>query len=390
MRAAPKRLPYKAYYLPVLILSIAGILNALYLSFLHYKNYTDPTYASFCALSRAINCDTVAQSPWSILFGVPVAIWGLIGYLFFTSLLIPLRKPLREIQPLWSLVVICGGGYALVAVYFGYIAVSEINSYCILCLLTYGINFSLFFSSWLIRRRFSASSLFLEILLSIRIVGKSKWYTGSLVTSVLIALSLIVFLPHYWSFSLPKTSYDINHGMTDDGHPWIGAESPQMTIHEFSDYMCFQCKKMHFMLRQLVEQHPERLRLVHRQFPVDHQYNPLVKNKYHGGSGKMSIIALYASMKGQFWQVNDLLFEIAGNKEDFNTRTVADFMDVPVGEVSAALENKFLRLRLKHDIAVGINGGINGTPAFVIDDEVYIGTIPKDILAEIKAKDKKL
>ena len=118
-------------------MSVAGILNAIYLSFPTIK-ITDPAYASFCAISKAINCDTVAQSPWSVMFGVPVALWGLIGYVLFMLLFCRCANRPRLILPLWSLVVVCGAGYALAAVYFGYISASKIHSYRILCLLTYG------------------------------------------------------------------------------------------------------------------------------------------------------------------------------------------------------------------------------------------------------------
>ena len=97
----------------------------------------------------------------------------------------------------------------------------------------------------------------------------------------------------------------------------------------------------------------------------------------------MSIIALYALMKEKFWPVNDLLFQIASQKQDFNTRTIAQAMGVPVGELSAALTDKYLRLRLKHDIAIGIDKGINGTPGFIIDGQVYMGTVPRSVLEKI-------
>lgn len=389
MTSVNKHLPYNVYYLPILLLSFVGMLNALYLSYSHYQNYTDPAYASFCAISKAINCDTVAQSPWSVMFGVPVALWGLIGYFIFSLLLIPLRKPAKACLPLWSLVVVCGAGYALSAIFFGYISASKIHSYCILCLLTYGINLWLFFGSWLIRRRFSTTSLASEIATSIRLIMKTRWLAGALGLMLMVVILLIVMLPPYWNFSPTPVSDDIPHGFTEDGLPWIGAENPKLTIYEFSDYMCFQCKKMHFILRQLVQLYPTQIRLVHRHFPMDNQYNPLVTEKYHSGTGKMSIIALYASIKGQFWQVNDLLFQIASQKQDFNTRTIAKVMGVPVGELSAALNDKYLRLRLKQDIAIGIDKGITGTPSFIIDGQVYMGTVPRGVLEKILSLDGK-
>jgi protein-disulfide isomerase len=201
----------------------------------------------------------------------------------------------------------------------------------------------------------------------------------------LLALLLLMewFLPHYWEMKPTALSSSITQGKTKEGNPWIGAENPALTIEEFSDYQCFQCRKMHFFLRKLVQLYPNHIRLVHRHFPMDRKYNPMVTDNFHGGSGKMAIIALYAAPKGQFWAVNDLLFNIASQKRDFNTKTIEDFMGVPRGELANALNDRYLRLRLKHDIALGIEKGIKGTPSFSIDGHLYLGTIPKHVLEKI-------
>jgi uncharacterized membrane protein len=75
-------LPFPIYFWTIFFLIIAGLANATYLSISHYRVYTDIGYRSFCAISKAINCDTVSQSPYSIFLGLPVPIWGIIGYLF--------------------------------------------------------------------------------------------------------------------------------------------------------------------------------------------------------------------------------------------------------------------------------------------------------------------
>ena len=59
-------LAYAYYFWPVVGLVIAGLLDSIYLSVSHHRVYTDIGYKSFCAISRAINCDTVSQSRYSI------------------------------------------------------------------------------------------------------------------------------------------------------------------------------------------------------------------------------------------------------------------------------------------------------------------------------------
>ena len=80
-------LPYSYYLVVVTSIALIGLLDAIYLAISHYRVYTDMAYQSFCAISRAVNCDKVSQSPYSILFGVPVPVWGVIGYALFIFLL---------------------------------------------------------------------------------------------------------------------------------------------------------------------------------------------------------------------------------------------------------------------------------------------------------------
>ena len=378
-----KRLPYRYYFIPIFLVCLAGVLVTCYLLQSHYRNYTDMTYASFCAISKAINCDTVSQSPWAVIFGLPVALWGLFGYLLYMVLLIPLCRENHQNLPLWKLLFILGWIYSLTALFFAYISARVIHSFCIMCVASYAVSFTLLFQSWLICRRFGIAPFFHNIKAALAIIASNIKICAALITLFALLLLAEWFLPHYWELHATETSVTMTSGKTEAGHPWIGAEQPTLTIEEFSDYQCFQCKKMHFFLRKLVHAYPDKIRLVHRHFPMDHEFNPLVTEKFHTGAGKMSLIALYASQKGQFWTVNDLLFEMASQKKDFNTRTIEDFMNVPFGELAAAMNDKYLRLRLKHDIAIGIDHGITGTPGFIIDEELYLGTIPKHVLQKI-------
>jgi len=93
-------LPFYVYTGIVATLILAGLFTSIYLSISHYRVYTDMSYKSFCALSKAINCDTVSQSPYSILLNIPLPIWGVMGYLFLMGLLVFSFK--KEISKIYS------------------------------------------------------------------------------------------------------------------------------------------------------------------------------------------------------------------------------------------------------------------------------------------------
>jgi len=382
-RKTPHPLPYPCYTIPVLILVTLGLADTAYLALSHYRNYTDISYSSFCAISKAVNCDTVSQSPWSILLDIPVAIWGFFGYLLFGILALAARKNTPEKIPLWSLLFILGLLYSGTAVYFGYISATRIHSYCILCLLSYGISFTLLLYAWIIRRRFDKDSLQKSLAKALSTLPGNPLLKIGLPLLVIAFIGVKTALPHYWTYTFPPLSETIHTGMTEDFHPWIGAENPRLTIEEYSDYQCFQCYKMHFMLRRLIAGYPDRIRLIHRQYPMDHKENEIVvPTRFHVGAGKMARIAIYAATQGKFWQANDLLFELGRDKETFNTRMIAEKTGLSAGVLSMATRDKNIGLLLRRDILEGMKLGITGTPSFVINGQLYKGSIPAEILKE--------
>ena len=253
-----------------------------------------------------------------------------------------------------------------------------------MCIVSFGINFLLLYYTWLVRKRFDKSSAIKGLILDIGFLWDKKKKTVPVFLPFLcIVIFLLISFPPYWKYSPPVLSKSIPSGITDDGYPWIGAENPELEITEFTDYLCFQCKKMHFFLRKLVEKNPDKIRLIHRHFPMDHKYNPIVKEKFHVGSGVMALFAEYAQTKEKFWEMNDVLFTIAGSTNVLNIKKLADRVGLDYKALSYSTRNSIIRYKIKHDIAIGMKLGINGTPGYVIDGKVYLGQIPPEILSRV-------
>jgi protein-disulfide isomerase/uncharacterized membrane protein len=374
-------LRYSYYFFPVLVLTIAGIGNTLYLTFSHYKNYTDISYASFCAISEAINCDTVSQSAWSIFFNIPVALWGLIGYFLFLVFLVVVRRNDEKNKPLWSILFVLAFLYSLSALFFGYISAIKIKSYCILCFFSYLISFGLLLYSWIIRRRFSCDSLYMDIKQSLPLIKSNRFLIYSLVSLFFIICCIKIFLPHYWKYQFPEPASSIQNGITNSGHPWIGATNPTLTIEEFTDYQCFQCAKMHYYLRQLVAENPQKIRLIHRNYPMDHEVNPyVVPEPFHIGSARLAMLSIAAQNQNKFWQVNDALFKVIQNKKtEINMQEIAELAQADLTDLRTTIYTKETIKKLETDIRDGLRHKITGTPAYIINDEVYLGSIPEII-----------
>lgn len=375
----------RIHFRAALLLTLTGLADSIYLSISHYRNYSDITYRSFCALTRTVNCDTVSQSVHSIFLGLPVPLWGVLGYFLFLALLLLSRPSSKKGAPVWSLLFILSLFFSLYSVFLGAVSAYLVRSYCLMCIVSFAVNFALFFITFRMAGRNPTQRFPVQIGQDLKTLSRQP--KGALAAiGLMFGLCLGGFynqIPPYWELGSVVPDKELSSGETEEGYPWIGAEKPELTISVFSDYLCFQCYKMDQFLLDLVNQYPDELRLVHRNFPMDHLYNPLVTQPFHTGSGDLAMIALYAHLKGKFWEANTLLFELGRKKEDFQVTVIAEALNLDPREMAAALNHEWFRRRLKHDIAVGLDLGVKGTPAFVIDEQLYESNIPVDVLKKI-------
>jgi protein-disulfide isomerase len=253
-----------------------------------------------------------------------------------------------------------------------------------MCIVGYAISFMLLFYTWLTRKRFNHEPFVASLKNDAIFLWQKRKLTLSLLVPFLIgSIWMAKLMPAYWRIKPPQFSADLSMGITADGHPWIGSEKPELIITEFADYQCFQCKKMHYFLRQLISDHPEKIRLVHRHFPMDHEVNPLLKAPFHVGSGKLALLAIAATRFNKFWQLNDILYSLSRERESVDVKAIANKIGVNPQELVRLANDIEIRKHLYRDIKEGLRLNINATPAYVIDERLYVGQIPPGILKMI-------
>jgi uncharacterized membrane protein/protein-disulfide isomerase len=381
VRQRPQPLPFAVYLVGATGLCLLGSLVSSYLAYSHYRVHTDIGYQSFCALSKAINCDTVSQSPYAVFGPLPLAVWGLAGYGIFLFLLLFAVLPSARPRRIWSLCLMLATSFSALSIALAVVSHRLIGSYCLLCILTYAVNLLLVFSCWIVRRRYDTAPLRSAVADDLRFLRRHwRWSLPSFATMFALVTTALLAYPPYWNLVLSEPSNSIPAGINAEGHPWVGAEQPTIEIVEFTDYQCFQCRKMHFFLRELVRLNPERIRLTHRNYPMDHEYNPIVKEPFHMGSGKMALLTIHASLAGKFWAVNDWLFARTSSGEDLNLAELALATGLNLRELQAALQHEPYIQRLILDIRQGMLLRITGTPSYLINGQVYEGNIPSDVL----------
>ena len=112
----------------LLVLAFLGIADAWYLSLSALQGA-----ALFCDVGAVLDgCNIVAQSPYSKLFGLPLALYGVIFYCFLFVLVAILF--VRTHHPLYQAVAVLGVLGLIASLAFLFIQFALIKALCIYCI----------------------------------------------------------------------------------------------------------------------------------------------------------------------------------------------------------------------------------------------------------------
>ena len=221
-------LPFSVYFWTVALIGLGGLAVSIYLSFSHYRVFTDMGYSSFCAISQTINCDTVSESRYSIFLGMPLPEWGIIAYALFLLILVVAYQTGAKRQRMWSMLFLIAFGYSIISIVLALISTVLIHSYCIMCIAIFGINFLLLFYTWLIRRRFTSETIISGVENDILFLRRSgRRYAIVFVLFWAGTVTVWALFPSYWNIEPPELAIDLPTGVTEEGYPWIGARNPR-------------------------------------------------------------------------------------------------------------------------------------------------------------------
>jgi len=132
--------PGRWFQITTLVLSLAGLGVSIYLTVQHY---TAATSFLGCPATSTFNCQKVTTSPESIIFGIPVAVFGLAFYVFMVAVNNPWAWRSRLPAIYWARL----GSIVLGIVFVLYLIYTElftIGAICVDCTSVHIITFLLF------------------------------------------------------------------------------------------------------------------------------------------------------------------------------------------------------------------------------------------------------
>ena len=151
--------------------------------------------------------------------------------------------------------------------------------------------------------------------------------------------------------------------------PTEGALNPVLILVEFTDIECIYCAKLAPTIQKFVQDHPNRVQVVFKHFPLS----------FHKNAKAAHIALLAAKEQGKFFEYR---YELAKYSNRLNQQLyleIAQRLDLNLEQFQQALQNKNPKLaKINKDILLGNKLGVRGTPTLyangvIVKNRSYAG-----------------
>jgi protein-disulfide isomerase len=137
----------------------------------------------------------------------------------------------------------------------------------------------------------------------------------------------------------------------------LGAPHAPLTIVEYGDFECPNCKQAAPAVKLLLERFAGKVRFVFRHFPLE---------EVHPHALAAAEAAEAAAGQGKFWQMHDLLFENQSHLKLQNLQSYADRLGLDRARYTAEMDDHIYLQRIREHMQGGRDSGVHGTPGFFV------------------------
>ena len=157
---------------------------------------------------------------------------------------------------------------------------------------------------------------------------------------------------------------------------WEGAANPRVTLVVFKDYACGYCRAALPDVARLVKDNAD-LRVVYRELPII--------TKDSAGAAK---VGLLAAEEGKYMAFHKAMFAAGGVAPDAVLKA-ARTAGLDAGKAKAALAGETGEKEFMENIRLAQALGAEGTPLFVVGNELFNGLVGYDALNAAVEKTRK-
>lgn len=161
--------------------------------------------------------------------------------------------------------------------------------------------------------------------------------------------------------------------------PSWGPANAKVTVVEFADFECTYCRRWYASVyERLYSTYSDRVRFVYRDFPLS----------FHPNAKPAAIAANCANAQGRYWDYFKLLFGDSRGLGSAMYTTYAQELGLDLSVFNSCVASN------KYDNEIGLDMkdaerlGVNGVPAFFVNDQLISGMQPYETFQQ--AIDKEL
>src|ERR1700733_8472681 len=143
-----------------------------------------------------------------------------------------------------------------------------------------------------------------------------------------------------------------------------GPSHAKLVLVEYGDYECPYCGAAYPVVKELQRRLAGKLSFEFRNFPLA---------TAHPHAEIAAEAAEAAGAQGKFWEMHDMLYENQEALEAENLRGYASALGLDLHRFSRDLSEHIFMAKVREDFRSGVHSGVNGTPSFFINGELYNG-----------------
>ncbi len=369
------------------LIAVAGMATSLYSIAHHMELRRNGHTEAACNINSSINCDLVAASKYSEVFGIPLGVWGL-GYFMAAGILVVIvlrgLRSAKEHELAWFALAVMGvlSSLGLATISLGILGVG-----CLVCMVVYGLTLAQGVVAWRLWRHRSA-----ELRWSLKPLG-----SGLSTAVIAVAIAVIGFNFLKPTATLPPELQDLPGKLDIDKGPPLftptpveliinknpysgmgedfrkGADDAKIVIVEFADYMCPACGQTAPILEELYRQLGQRALLVFKNYPLSNQCNSSVQSDMHPHSCDIAKLARCAGGIGKFWDYHLMAFEHQAKASRENALQWGRNVGLTEQQMNECLASQDIAAKIRDDVAAGNKAGVNSTPTIFINGRKYLG-----------------
>ena len=399
----------KSFLFAALFFTLTGAGLALYATNLTFKltvsGLMDP---GGCSFNDWITCDTVLSTGSAKMFGVPVAWWGFLFYLwaFFTIIfaIFYSAKPFGKACAEAVLFI------SVISVLFTFFKIYQLLTLGVICPVCAGMYFCNF-------------AIFLFLMMTLQIKFKDVFrFEGNYFKSIFKKKSNEELSPHplrfgvifIWLFAMgylglkyyENTIVELNPAkvklisdehfkqspvkINTSGAPVTGNPYAKVKIVVLSDFQCPSCKLLSSNMKTIMLENKNNISYTFLNYPLDSTINKNVKHELHKYAGISALAGVCAAQHGKFWEFHDELFENQTRLgREFLIETAVK-LGMDRNEFTVCMDSEETRQKVISNIETAKEINVSSTPSLFINGrKVKYWNSPEVIRAIIKEEQGK-